>query len=106
MGEWERINDALKEKALRHMPEVGVKETAVPGLSISRRLAHDILENSLYKPCIGVMLQGRKKSIIGMEDAEGLSGEGGTSAASLVSRKLSTARERQRKGASSVPSIT
>ncbi|WP_273523009.1 AraC family transcriptional regulator [Mailhella massiliensis] len=68
MGEWERINDALKEKALRHMPEVGVKETAVPGLSISRRLAHDILENSLYKPCIGVMLQGRKKSIIGMEE--------------------------------------
>ena len=68
MGEWERINDALKEKALRHMPEVGVMETAVPGLSISRRLAHDILENSLYKPCIGVMLQGRKKSIIGMEE--------------------------------------
>lgn len=68
MGEWERINDALKEKALRHMPEVGVKETAVPGLSVSRRLAHDILENSLYKPCIGVMLQGRKKSIIGMEE--------------------------------------
>ncbi len=68
MGEWERINDALKEKALRHRPEVGVMETAVPGLSISRRLAHDILENSLYKPCIGVMLQGRKKSIIGMEE--------------------------------------
>ena len=68
MGEWERINNALKEKALRHMPELGVRETAVPGLSISHRLAHDVLENSLYRPCIGVMLQGRKKSIIGMEE--------------------------------------
>ena len=85
MGEWERINDALKEKALRHMPEVGVKETAVPGLSISRRLAHDILENSLYKPCIGVMLQGRKKSIIGME--EYIYGEGQCLVVSIVLRQ-------------------
>ena len=68
MEEWKRINDRLKEMALRHMPHLGVGKTAVPGLSISHRLAHDILENSLYTPCVGVMLQGRKKSVIGTEE--------------------------------------
>ena len=68
MKEWKSINDSLRGKVLRHMPETGLRETAVPGLSISRRLAHDILESSLYRPCIGVMLQGKKKSIIGMEE--------------------------------------
>ena len=68
MEEWKRINDGLREKVLRHMPEPGLKETAVPGLSMSHRLAHDILESSLYRPCIGIMLQGKKKSIIGMEE--------------------------------------
>ncbi|HJD96032.1 AraC family transcriptional regulator [Mailhella massiliensis] len=68
MGEWERINSSLKEKVLRHMPETGARATDIPGLSLSRRLANDILENSLYRPCIGVMLQGRKKSTIGTEE--------------------------------------
>ena len=68
MGEWKRINDRLKELVLRHMPEPGYRQTEIPGLSLSRRLAHDVLENSLYHPCIGVMLQGRKKSVIGTEE--------------------------------------
>ena len=68
MGEWKRINDRLKEMVLRHMPEAGYRQTRIPGLSMSRRLAHDVLENSLYHPCIGVMLQGRKKSVIGTEE--------------------------------------
>ena len=68
MGEWKRINDRLKALVLRHMPEPGYRQTEIPGLSLSRRLAHDVLENSLYHPCIGVMLQGRKKSVIGTEE--------------------------------------
>lgn len=68
MEEWKRLNDRLKELALRHMPEPGIRKTSIAGLSISHRLAHDILENSLYTPCVGVMLQGRKKSVIGTEE--------------------------------------
>ena len=68
MDEWKRINDRLKEKVLRHMPEAGLRKTAIPGMFMSRRLAHDILESSLYRPSIGIMLQGKKKSIIGMEE--------------------------------------
>lgn len=66
--EWERINTALKQKVLRHTDTWGVRQTAINGLSLSRRMAHDVLENSLYNPCIGIMLQGKKKSIIGMEE--------------------------------------
>lgn len=65
---WEGINNELKEKVLRHINVWGVMETALPGVSLSRRMAYDMLENSLYHPCIGVMLQGRKKAIIGMEE--------------------------------------
>ena len=68
MEDWKRINDRLKELAMKHMPEPGAGKTDIPGLSISRRLANDVLENSLYTPCIGVMLQGRKKSVIGTEE--------------------------------------
>ena len=68
MGEWERINERLKAMVLRHMPEPGCRQTDIPGLSLSRRLARDVLENSLYHPCIGVMLQGRKKAVIGAEE--------------------------------------
>lgn len=68
MGEWNRINDRLKEMVLRHMPEPGYRQTKISGLSMSRRLAHDVLENSLYHPCTGIMLQGRKKSVIGTEE--------------------------------------
>ena len=68
MEEWKRINDRLKEMVLRHVTEPGVSRTEIPGLSLSRRLADDVLENSLYTPCIGVMLQGRKKSLIGTEE--------------------------------------
>ncbi len=68
MEDWKRINDRLRELAMRHMPEPGAGRTAISGLSISRRLADDVLENSLYTPCIGVMLQGRKKSVIGTKE--------------------------------------
>lgn len=68
MGEWKRINDRLKDMVMRRMPDPGYMQTEIPGLSMSRRLAHDVLENSLYHPCIGVMLQGRKKSVIGTEE--------------------------------------
>ncbi len=74
MDEWKRINERLKEKVLHFMKESGVSETGIPGLSVSCRMAHEVVENSLYRPCIGVMLQGKKKSIIGT--AEYTYGEG------------------------------
>ncbi|MEN6440017.1 MAG: AraC family transcriptional regulator [Syntrophobacter sp.] len=64
-----RTNSLLKEKLLRWMPETGRYPTAIDGLMISRR--HDPKELDqcvIYKPLVAVIVQGSKRSVIGLEE--------------------------------------
>ncbi|MBP7526733.1 MAG: AraC family transcriptional regulator [Syntrophorhabdaceae bacterium] len=64
-----RTNSLLKEKLLRWMPETGRYPTAIDGLMISRR--HDPKELDqcvIYRPLVAVIVQGSKRSVIGLEE--------------------------------------
>jgi AraC-like DNA-binding protein len=63
-----RINNLLKEKLLRWMPGTGDYPTAIEGLTIFRRDEANQPENCFYKPLVGVIVQGFKRSIIGSEE--------------------------------------
>ncbi|HVO67872.1 MAG TPA: AraC family transcriptional regulator [Syntrophales bacterium] len=63
-----RINNLLKEKLLRWMPEPGRYPTAIEGLMISRRHDAKELENCVYRPLVAVVVQGSKRSVIGSEE--------------------------------------
>jgi len=64
----DRTNNLLKEKLLRWMPETGRYPTAIEGLMTSRRDEATQVENCIYKPLVGVIVQGFKRSIIGSEE--------------------------------------
>ena len=61
-------NDLLKELLLRLMPEPGKHATAVDGLFMSRRESDDHVENCFYKPSVGLVVQGSKRSIVGTDE--------------------------------------
>ncbi len=63
-----RTNNLLKEKLLRWMPGTGDYPTAIEGLTIFRRDEANQCENCFYKPLVGVIVQGFKRSIIGSEE--------------------------------------
>ena len=63
-----RTNNLLKEKLLRWMPATGDYPTAIEGLTIFRRDEANQSENCFYKPLVGVIVQGFKRSIIGSEE--------------------------------------
>ena len=63
-----RINNLLKEKLLRWMPETGLYPTAIEGLMIARHHDAKELENCIYKPMVAVVVQGFKRSLIGSEE--------------------------------------
>lgn len=61
-------NGLLKELLLKWMPEPGKYPTAVGGLSMSRRESDEHVENCFYKPSVGLVVQGSKRSIVGSDE--------------------------------------
>ncbi len=68
--ERERLNGLLKEKMYGLMPTAGLVESGVPGMLLSRHEMSNQKVICLYKPCIGLIVQGSKRSIIGSEPYE------------------------------------
>jgi len=64
----ERTNNLLQEKMLRWMPRPGVYPTAVDALMIARHDEPDQPRNCFYKPLVGVIVQGFKRSVVGSEE--------------------------------------
>lgn len=64
----ERINGLLKEKILQRCPQLGVNPTIIEGLMLSRRENANQLDNCFYRPTVGVIVQGSKRSVIGNEE--------------------------------------
>ncbi len=64
----ERTNDLLKDKILRWCEQTGGSPTPIEGLMMSRRENDDQLNNCFYRPTVGVVVQGSKRSIIGNEE--------------------------------------
>jgi len=60
-----RIKERLKEKIQSMLPEAGRTSLPVSGLAISRRLASDWVENCFGRPCVAIVLQGRKEARFG-----------------------------------------
>lgn len=67
-AELEKDNGLLKELLLRRMSAAGKYATAVDGLFLSRREADAPVENCFYRPSVGLVVQGGKRSIVGCEE--------------------------------------
>jgi AraC-like DNA-binding protein len=63
-----RVNNLLKEKMLRLMPEQGTYQTAIEGFRIFRRDGPTSPKNCFSEPVIGIIVQGVKKLSIGSEE--------------------------------------
>lgn len=61
-------NSLLKELLLKRMPEPGKCSTAVEGLSMSRRESDVHVENCFYRPSVGLVVQGSKRSVVGSDE--------------------------------------
>jgi AraC-like DNA-binding protein len=60
--------ELLKAKLLGRLPEPGSISTGIEGLRLSRRDQTKRRENCFYRPVIGVVVQGSKRSVIGNEE--------------------------------------
>lgn len=67
-AELDRTNTLLQEKLLPFIPQVGKFPTAIESLSLIRREVSNHTENCFTKPCVGVIVQGSKRSIIGSKE--------------------------------------
>ena len=63
-----RTNNLLKEKLLRWMAGTGDYPTAIEAFTIFRRDEANQPVNCFYKPHVGVIVQGFKRSVIGSEE--------------------------------------
>lgn len=63
----ERTNAQLAAKLLRMVPEPGRCATAIEGLLLTRWNDQNQTDACFYAPAIGVIVQGRKQSVIGSE---------------------------------------
>lgn len=63
-----RDNGLLKKLLLKRMPEPGKCSTAVEGLFMSRRESDDHVENCFYRPSVGLVVQGSKRSVVGSDE--------------------------------------
>ncbi len=61
------INEQLKASLLRMVPEAGKHATAIEGLTLTRWNDTHLTDTCFYAPSIGVIVQGRKESLIGSE---------------------------------------
>ena len=63
-----RLNGLLKKKVLHWLPEPGTLLTDVPGLNLVRRERVNLSENCFTRPCVSVIIQGSKRSVMGSEE--------------------------------------
>lgn len=61
-------NGELKQMLLKRMPKPGKYSTPIEGFFMSRRESDEYVENCFYKPSIGLVVQGNKRSIVGDEE--------------------------------------
>jgi AraC-like DNA-binding protein len=66
--ELKRTNGKLKAKLLQWLPGQSRIATAIDGLVLSRRDEINQPENCFYKPTVGIVVQGFKRSLIGNEE--------------------------------------
>ena len=64
------INEKLRDVILRHMETPGARPSAVEGLTLVRREESNSSERCFEKPLASVILQGIKKSTIGLQEYE------------------------------------
>src|SRR4030095_11160831 len=57
----------LADRVARNSPDEGLNPTAVPGLSLIRASAPSQPLPSVYRPCLCVVVQGRKRALLGDE---------------------------------------
>jgi AraC-like DNA-binding protein len=57
----------LADRVARNSPDEGLNATAVPGLSLIRASAPSLPLPSVYHPCLCVVVQGRKRALLGEE---------------------------------------
>ena len=58
----------MTQHLLRLAPQAGLYESCIPGVSYSRRERSEHRESVLYPPCIGVVVQGQKRAVIGLDE--------------------------------------
>lgn len=63
-----RDSGLLKELLLERIPKPGLRATSVEGLFLSRRESDSHIKNCLYKPSVGLVVQGNKRSIVGTRE--------------------------------------
>ena len=60
----------LRERLLRCLPEDGMKDIGLPGVSAGRRSFVNEPERCLYGPVIALLVGGRKRSVAGSEECD------------------------------------
>ena len=63
------LNDSLKEKLLKWLPEQSRLETPIPGLALTRHDENTSAIRCFYTPLIALVVQGFKRSMIGDHEA-------------------------------------
>ena len=63
-----RVNSLLKEKILQWLPGPGKLQTAIPGLALAHRTEANQSEHIFGNPCVGVIVQGNKCSVMGSRE--------------------------------------
>lgn len=63
------LNDSLKEKLLKWLPEQSRLETPIPGLALTRHDENTSAIRCFYAPMIALVVQGFKRSMIGDHEA-------------------------------------
>ena len=63
------LNDSLKEKLLKWLPEQSRLETPIPGLALTRHDENTSAIRCFYTPMIAMVVQGFKRSMIGDHEA-------------------------------------
>ncbi len=63
-----RVNQLLKEKILHWLPKPGKLQTEIEGLALYHRTEINQSEHVFGKPCVGVIVQGNKCSVIGSQE--------------------------------------
>lgn len=63
-----RLNELLRERILRRMPRPGQLATEIDGLKLTRREAVNQAENCFGTPCVAVIIQGEKCTLIGSRE--------------------------------------
>lgn len=63
-----RINELLKKRLLQLVPSPGIVSSPIEGFCLVRREQVNMAENCFSRPCVSVIVQGAKRSIMGTEE--------------------------------------